>query len=124
KPDECYYLTNAERVVGRRIDLSVDPPPDLAIEVEISRSALDRIGIYAALGVPEVWRFDGEALRVEQLQADGTYREVAASPGLPFLSSEEVVQWLRLAETMGQTPWLRQFREWVRDELAPRFGGG
>jgi Uma2 family endonuclease len=118
EPDECYYLANAERVVGRKVDLSVDPPPDLAIEIEISRSALDRLGIYAALGVPEVWRFDGEALRVEQLQADGTYQEVAVSPSFPFLPLNEVVRWLRLAETMGQTPWLRQFREWVREELA------
>jgi Uma2 family endonuclease len=118
EPDECYYLANAERVVGRKVDLSVDPPPDLAIEIEISRSALDRLGIYAALGVPEVWRFDGEALRVEQLQADGTYQEVVVSPSFPFLPLNEVVRWLRLAETMGQTPWLRQFREWVREELA------
>jgi Uma2 family endonuclease len=118
EPDECYYLANAERVVGRKVDLSVDPPPDLAIEIEISRSALDRLGIYAALGVPEVWRFDGEALRVEQLQADGTYQEVAVSPSFPFLPLNEVIRWLRLAETMGQTPWLRQFREWVREELA------
>src|SRR3954454_19090485 len=78
EPDECYYLANAERVSGRKIDLEVDPPPDLAIEVEISRSALDRMGIYAALGVPEVWRFDGETLRVAQLRADGTYADVAA----------------------------------------------
>jgi Uma2 family endonuclease len=118
EPDECYYLANAERVVGRKVDLSVDPPPDLAIEIEISRSALDRLGIYAALGVPEVWRFDGEALRVEQLQADGTYQEVAVSPSFPFLPLNEVIRWLRRAETMGQTPWLRQFREWVREELA------
>jgi len=124
EPDECYYLANAERVSGRKVDLEVDPPPDLAIEVEISRGAFDRLRIYAALGVPEVWRFDGEALRVEQLQADGTYREVAVSPSLPFLPPEEVVRWLRLADTMGQTPWLRQFREWVRLTLAPRLGGG
>jgi Uma2 family endonuclease len=120
EPDECYYLSNAGRVAGRKVDLSVDPPPDLAIEVEISRSALNRMGIYAALGVPEVWRFDGETLRVEQLQPDGTYREVAVSPSFPFLPLNEVVRWLRLADTMGQTPWLRQFREWVRDELGPR----
>ncbi len=113
----------AERVIGRKVDLDVDPPPDLAIEVEISRSALDRMGIYAALGVPEVWRYDGEALRVEQLQPDGTYAEVTASPSLPFLPLDEVVRWLRLADTMGQTTWLRQFREWVRDELAPRLEG-
>jgi Uma2 family endonuclease len=123
EPDECYYLANAERVAGRKIDLSVDPPPDLAIEVEISRSALNRMGIYAALRVPEVWRFDGETLRVEQLQADVTYREVVVSPSFPFLPRDEVVRWLRLAETMGQTPWLRQFREWVRDTLIPRDEG-
>ena len=65
------------------------------------RRRLNRMGIYAALGVPEVWRFDGEALRIEQLQADGTYREVTASPGLPFLPPEEVVRWLRRGEDHG-----------------------
>jgi Uma2 family endonuclease len=121
EPDECYYLARFPRVRGKKkIDLSVDPAPDLAIEVEISRSALDRMGIYAALGVPEVWRFDGETLRVEQLQADGTYAEVEASPSLPFLPPAEVVRWLGLADTFpGQTAWLRQFREWVRATLAP-----
>jgi Uma2 family endonuclease len=124
--DECYYLANAPRVAGKKtIDLANDPPPDLAIEVEISRSALDRMGIYAGLGVPEVWRFDGEALRIEQLQADRTYAEVDRSPGLPMLPPAEVVRWLGLAEDFpGQTPWLRQFRDWVRDELAPRIQEG
>ena len=66
--DDCFYLANAPLVRGKKLDLSVDPPPDLAIEVEISRSALDRMGIYAALRVPEIWRYDGETLRVERLQ--------------------------------------------------------
>ena len=117
--DECYYLANSARVIGKTvIDLDVDPPPDLAIEVEISRSALDRLGIYAALGVPEVWRYDGETLRIETLQADRTYAEVEASPCLPILPRAEVVRWLALAEGRGQTAWLRQFRQWVRETLA------
>ena len=125
EPDECYYLARFPQVRGKRtIDLSVDPAPDLAIEVEISRSALDRMGIYAALGVPEVWRFDGETLRIAQLQPDGTYAESDRSPGLPMLPPAEVVRWLGLAEEMGQTPWIRQFRAWVREALAPGFEEG
>ncbi|MBV8265515.1 MAG: Uma2 family endonuclease [Planctomycetaceae bacterium] len=125
--DACFYLASFPRVSGKRtkIDLEVDPPPDLAIEVEISRSTLGRMGIYAALGVPEVWRFDGEALRVEQLQADGTYTTVANSRSFPFLAPEEVVRWVRLAETIeDRGEWLRQLQDWIREELAPRLGGG
>ena len=122
EPDECYYIANADRVAGRRnLDLTVDPPPDLAIEVEISRSALDRMGIYAALKVPEVWRFDGESLTVYLLQADGTYAPSPTSRSLPFLPLDELVDWLHRADEMGQTAWIRQFREWVREELAPRL---
>ncbi|MFI5453861.1 MAG: Uma2 family endonuclease [Isosphaerales bacterium] len=122
EPDECYYIANAERVAGRRnIDLNVDPPPDLAIEVEISRSALDRMGIYAALKVPEVWRFDGETLTVDVLEDNGTYVSQTASPSFPFLPLDRVVDWLYEADTMGQTIWIRRFLEWVRTELTPRL---
>jgi hypothetical protein len=76
------------------------------------------MGIYAALGVPEVWRFDGETLRVEQLH-DGTYAAGAASPSLPMLPLDEVVRWLRLAEEIeDHSEWGRRFRLWVREELA------
>jgi Uma2 family endonuclease len=65
EPDQCFYLSHFPAVRGKReIDLARDPPPDLAIEIEISRSVLDRLSILAALMVPEVWRFDGERLRV------------------------------------------------------------
>jgi Uma2 family endonuclease len=121
EPDECYYIAHADQVACRNdLDPSTDPPPDLAIEVDISPSALDRPAIYAALGVPELWRFDGETLRIEQLQDDGTYRLCDASPALPFLKAAEIRQWLAQADTMGQTAWDRQLRAWVRTELGPR----
>src|SRR5437899_8506051 len=61
EPDECYWIQNELLVRGKgALDLTLDPPPDLALEVEISRSALDRLRVYAALGVPEVWRWDGQ----------------------------------------------------------------
>ena len=123
EPDECYYLAHSAQVVGREtIDLEVDPPPDLAVEIEISRSALNRMDVYAALGVPEVWRFDGKTLRIEQLQPDRSYRPVAASAELSVISLEEIGHWIKLGRTMGQTAWARQLRAWVLAELLPRHG--
>jgi Uma2 family endonuclease len=122
EPDECYYIANSHRVAGRRdVDLRSDPPPDLAIEAEISRSALNRMTVYAGLGVPEIWRFDGENLVAEVLREDGTYAPSEASPRLPFLPLEAIRDWLLRAEGLGQTIWIRQFRDWVRHELAPRL---
>ncbi|MDR3636704.1 MAG: Uma2 family endonuclease [Isosphaeraceae bacterium] len=119
--DECYYVANAERVEGRTIDLSVDPSPDLAIEVELTTSVLDRIGVYAALGIPEIWRYDGKALRVECLTADGTYSPSPTSASFPFLPIKDVERWLHLAGGMGQTLWARQFLRWVRETLLPVY---
>jgi Uma2 family endonuclease len=121
--DECYYIAAFSQIRGKHkvIDLTVDPPPDLAIEIEISHSALDRMGIYAALRVPEVWRFDGEALLINHLQDDGTYAEVDKSPSLPFLHPGEIVHWFHQAEAIeDHSEWGRRFREWVRAELVPR----
>lgn len=123
EPDDCFYIANLPRIQGKKgdLDLTVDPPPDLALEVEISQSSLDRMEIYAALGIPEVWRFDGESLRFEQLQVDGTYALVERSPSLPFVSADEIVRWLDLIDEIGNyTQWGRMVRQWVRSELAPR----
>ena len=124
EPDECYYLSNLALVRQKRnsLDLNADPAPDLAVEIEISRGALDRLGLYAALGVAEVWRFDGETLRIERLQGDGTYQQITTSLALPAITPDEVVHWARLAETTDdRLVWNRRFRQWARAELVPRL---
>ena len=121
EPDECFYLANAHRLRRTdRIDMAIDPPPDLAIEVEITAGVLKRLPIYAALGVPEVWRFDGETLSILLLQPDRTYAESEASAALPFLPMVEVARFLHDYDPTNDTRWARAFRAWVRDELAPR----
>jgi hypothetical protein len=95
----------------------------LAIEVDVMRSCLDRMGIYAALGVPELWRFDGESLELCGLQADRTYALRTSSLSFPFLPLADVTRFLLLGETMDETPWIRSFRDWVRAEVAPRVPG-
>jgi len=123
--DGCYYLANAGRVRNRTIDLNVDPPPDLAVEVEVSRSALNTLNIYAAIGVPEIWRFDGSTFHIHSRQADGSYIELDHSPALPFLRMEEVMDWMRRGEEEDDdVMWKRQVREWARVELLPRLDLG
>jgi Uma2 family endonuclease len=124
EPDECYYLTNAARLRDTdRIDLTIDPPPDLAIEVEITSSLLDKLGVYAALGVPEIWRFDGETLTVLLLRPDGTYAPGASSAAFPFLPMNEILRSLLGYDVNNDTRWGRAFRAWVRAEIAPRLRG-
>jgi Uma2 family endonuclease len=122
EPDECYYIRNEPLVRGKdEIDLMVDPPPDLAIEVEVSRSSLKKLDVYAALGFPEVWRFDGTAIHVHVLQPDGQYAIRETSANFPFLPMAELARFLQLAPTMDKTSWARSFRDWVRAEVAPRY---
>jgi Putative restriction endonuclease len=106
------------------IDPNVDPPPDpdLALEVEISRSVLDRMGIYAALRIPEIWRFDGERPIVERLQLDGTSASHTTSLPLPLPELDRLVDWIFEADGVVQTTWIHRFREWARTERAPRLG--
>jgi Uma2 family endonuclease len=122
EPDTAFYLANELRVHGKGredLDLKVDPPPDLVVEVEITHRDPAMLGIYAALRVPEVWHYDGRRLRVLQLQADGCYTEVAASPSLPSLPLQEIPRWLERAETEGESMMIVAFLDWVRNELAP-----
>ncbi len=122
--DECYWIQNERVVRGRlEIDLDVDPPPDLALEIDISRSFLNRMGIYAALRVPEVWRWDGQVLRAFLLSADGTYQQSESSRAFPFLPLAEFAKFLEPTE-LSETQLVRSFRAWVREQMAKGWKAG
>ncbi|MGK7887694.1 MAG: Uma2 family endonuclease [Leptolyngbyaceae cyanobacterium] len=116
--DECYYIQNEAIVRGRdEIDLAVDPPPDLAIEIDHTRSSLNRLGIYAKLGIPEVWQFNGESLTINVL-IDGAYCPQERSVALPSLHRNDILRFLQLSQTMGETTWVRTVRQQIRANLA------
>ncbi|HTU89256.1 MAG TPA: Uma2 family endonuclease [Gemmataceae bacterium] len=125
EPDESYWIAHEAQMRGRvDIDLMRDPPPDLMLEVEISRSFVDRLALAARLGVPEVWRWDREALRVMLLNPDGQYSESECSRALPFLPVAELVRFLNPEPAQSETKRLRDFRDWVRQQMAGGWGGG
>ena len=114
EPDECYYLENADRVRGmKRFDSGVYPAPDLAIEVDITSRSIPRQPIYAALGVRELWRFDGSTLTVLVLEA-GNYRAVENSIAFPFLPIDQFCVFVGRMTNEEQTAVVREFRLWIR----------
>jgi Uma2 family endonuclease len=124
EPDECFYIGKPARVRGpRNIDLTQDPAPDLAIEIDISRSSLDRMSIYAALGIPEVWRFDGELLRVYLRQPDGSYQESRVSRIFPLLPLPEFAQLLLQSQSLSDMEVHDAFPAWAEaNGLVPEQG--
>jgi Uma2 family endonuclease len=118
EPDNCYYVQNEPRVWDKtELDFKVDPPPDLAIEVETSRSAVRKMKIYAAFGIPELWRFTGRELQVYELSAEGTYipRETSICfPHFPIARAQEIL--LQLG-SVREVALIRSFRDWVRENV-------
>lgn len=116
EPDSCYYIQNEARVRGiTKLDLTQTPPPDLAVEINITSSSLNQFDIYADLGVAELWRYDGEQIKFYQLE-NGEYIECDRSPTFPTLSPTKVDEFLAQCQTIGVTAAVRQFREWVRNQ--------
>jgi Uma2 family endonuclease len=118
--DECFWIANAHRMAGRRrLDLRTDPPPDLAIEVDVTHATLDHLRIYAALKVPEVWRLDGDVLTFHVLGADGAYQSAAASAIFPLVTPADLLIFIQQARQAGdENVVTRRFREWIRQRLA------
>jgi len=116
--DECYYVRNEPAVRGREdITLEKDPPPDLAIEVDITRSTLAKQEIYASLGIPELWRYEDEHLTVRELRDDGKYALVSASPSFPDLPLGQMERFMHMRHGRGETDWIRAFRDWVAEHF-------
>lgn len=118
EPDECYWVQTEPAMRGHLDhDPYVDPPPDLVLEGEKSRTIVPRLPILARLGVGEVWRYDGRRLVILRLDPDGQYREATASACFPWLPIDGFVGHLRRAGLTDETTWLRAFVAWVRDTI-------
>ncbi len=116
--DQCYYVQNLARVLGRdRIDLTRDPPPDLALEIDVSRDSLNRLTIYAALRVPEVWRYDGETFQVHRLNARAEYEVQDRSGVFPDVVVAELAPFVALGLAQGDRTMVRAFRAWVQEHV-------
>lgn len=115
EPDECYYVLHSPANVDE-LDLATDPPPDLAIEVDITSWSIDRQPIYGALGVPEIWRFDGQAMSPLHRQSDGSYKIAKRSLVFPRLAIAELNGFLNLALTGDQHDAMKAFQNWVRQQ--------
>jgi Uma2 family endonuclease len=115
EPDSWFcFGGNAAAMRDRdELDLSKDPPPDLAIEVDMTRSSLNRLPIFAALGIPEVWRYDAERVHFCQL-AGQQYREIAASAALPPLTGSQALVFLTQSRKLNRIAWIRGIRECVQ----------
>ncbi|MEW6208873.1 MAG: Uma2 family endonuclease [Acidobacteriota bacterium] len=118
EPDSCFYIQNAESVIGKdEIDLTSDPAPDLIIEIDITSESLDRFPLFASVGVMEVWRFDKTSVAFFRLE-DDEYRETSNSLAFPPLTSEIATRFLAESLTVKSTAWLRSLREWAREQKA------
>lgn len=114
EPDTCFYVTNACRVIGKRkIDLESDPPPDIVVEIDATSESLDKFSIYAALGVAEIWRYDGVRIQMYGLK-EGAYVGAAGSRFFPGFTSAMLLEFLELSKTQGQTESLKLFRQRLR----------
>ena len=113
EPDASFYLRNPERIRGlKRLDLSVDPAPDLLIEIDITHSSLNKLSVFAAVGVPEVWRYDGRNMFIFKLEGS-TYEQQPTSHALPGVTREVLESFLANSEDISRLEWMRTVREWA-----------
>jgi tetratricopeptide (TPR) repeat protein len=118
EPDNSFYIQNESLVRGRvDIDLDQDPPPDLVLEIDYTSKSLDRMPIYARLGVPELWRYDNNTLSIYQLQA-GKYNEADTSPTFGGFPARDIPSFIEQNISAGRRVLRQSFRAWVRQYLA------
>lgn len=120
EPDRCWWIANEPRVRGKRtLDLRRDPPPDLAVETDVTNSSLDRLIIYLQLRIPEVWRLEGQTLTFHVLSPDSKrYVEANQSRSFPCVTPADLLRFLALAAARDDNAIVREFRAWVRQQIA------
>ncbi len=115
EPDNGYYIQNYALVADRQVNLNVDPAPDLVVEVDITHTDLNKNTLYASMGVPEFWRFNGRVWRILQL-VDGAYVECDRSPTFPIIEKTDLFRFLEAA-FIDEVAAEIDFRQWVRQQI-------
>jgi Uma2 family endonuclease len=116
EPDNAYYIQNQPLVAGRTVDLATDPPPDLVVEIDITHTDINKPALYASMGVPEFWRYDGREWKIYQLE-NREYLEVSISPTFSIVPKEMLYEFLAAARIdevdaeMNLRNWVRKIRE-------------
>jgi Uma2 family endonuclease len=114
EPDECFYIRRIDAVQGKkRLNLADDPAPDLVLEIDVTNSSLNRLQVYADLGVAEVWIYDGESLMIKQLQ-NGSYNIASASQFFVNVPISDITRFLQQSQTVDYLELVKSFRDWVK----------
>ncbi len=115
EPDECYYVQNADVMRGKdAVNLDFDPPPDLTIEIDVKHSSLNRMSIFAAIGIPEVWRYDGEFLTIYLLK-EGVYETSETSSVLPKVQTEKLLELIEIGIYSTRKEFLSKIKEYSNE---------
>ncbi len=113
EPDTCFYIQNESKIRGKtELDLINDPPPDLVIEIDISSPSLNKMPIYATIGVAEVWLFKGKEVEFQKLYGE-FYQTTSNSLALPFLDNQTATEFLQKGLTESSSKWFKEIREWI-----------
>ncbi|MBE9159611.1 Uma2 family endonuclease [Nodosilinea sp. LEGE 06152] len=116
EPDSCYYIQNADQISTLQLDLRTNPPPDLAVEVDITSSAQRRFTIYQQLQIPEVWQYTQRRGLVFYALVGGQYVECEVSPTFPQVSSQMLVTFLQMAPGEDDNAVVKSLRRWIRQQ--------
>jgi Uma2 family endonuclease len=118
EPDACFYVQNAAHVIGkRRLNLDVDPPPDVVVEVDTTNESLPKFPIYVALGVPEIWRYDGQHVYFYKLVGED-YELIQNSLAFPNFNTQDLTRYMEQGKTEGQTAALTAFIKMLRSRAS------
>ncbi len=114
EPDTSFFIQHAAQMIGQEThDLLTDPPPDIVVEIDISRPSYSKKDIYARFGVPEFWSYNGRKFKMLKLEG-GSYVETDHSVAFPFLHASDVAAFIERSKNEGHNAVIKSFREWVR----------
>lgn len=116
EPDCAYYIQNQPQVAGRNVDFEKDPPPDLVVEVDITHTDIDKNQLYAAMGVPELWRYNGEVWQIYRLD-NGAYQDCETSPTFPIVQKQDLYRFLAEAR-QDEVAAEQNFRTWLQRRVS------